>query len=545
MERYVVPAKSIMIQGTGSNVGKSIVAAALCRILAQDGYRVAPFKSQNMSLNSFVTRDGLEMGRAQVVQAEAAGIEPMVEMNPILLKPTGDSKSQVVMMGRPFKDMQAKEYYKDRGIFLETVKEAYCKLSSMFDVIVIEGAGSPAEINIKDRDIVNMRMAEIANAPVLLVTDIDRGGAFAWLAGTMQLLKENEKARVKGVIFNKFRGDIGILEPGYKMLEDIIFKPVLGTIPLIEDIEIDDEDSVSLDYVNSSSRINKQPTDDNNQLDVVIIKLTRISNFTDFDLLSKEGSVSLRYVKDKNHLGNPDLIIIPGTKGTISDLYEIKESGLAQSIIESAEKGCTVIGICGGFQMLGYEIRDRFSIESENESIKGLGFIDCITDFEPEKDTYQSVARIETDALPFKVDEELTGYEIHMGRTTLITDNIKDMKSSGPVSNNVSNFLNITRRSGSMVNINDGFVVSKEKKLIIGTYLHGIFDNDSFRTGLLTFLAKKSGKQFNSDGKTMESAKRKSEAYKRLADVTRKALDMDQVYKIINNGIINNGIINN
>ena len=529
-----------MIQGTGSNVGKSIVATALCRILAQEGYRVAPFKSQNMSLNSFVTRDGLEMGRAQVVQAEAACIEPMVEMNPILLKPTGDSKSQVVMMGRPFKNMQAREYYKERGIFLATVKEAYDKLSRMFDIIVIEGAGSPAEINIKDRDIVNMRMAEIANAPVLLVTDIDRGGAFAWLAGTMQLLTDKERNRVKGVIFNKFRGDIGILKPGYKMLEDIIYKPVLGTIPLIENIQIDDEDSVSLDYVKCSSTIDKHMTEERNQLDVVIIKLTRISNFTDFDLLSNECSVSLRYVKDKEFLGNPDLIIIPGTKGTISDLDEINESGLSQSIKENAKKGCTVIGICGGFQMLGREIRDRFGIESENESIKGLELINCITDFEPEKDTYQSVAMIKPDALPFIVDGELTGYEIHMGRTTLITDNIKDEKSSGSGNNSVSSFLNITKRSGSRVDINDGFVVSNERKLIIGTYLHGIFDNDSFRIGLLTFLAKKNNKQFINNDKTIEPSKRKSKAYNRLANITRAALDMDQIYKIIDTGIINN-----
>lgn len=513
----------IMIQGTGSNVGKSIIAAALCRIFSQDGYRVAPFKSQNMALNSFVTKDGLEMGRAQVVQAEAAGIDPTVEMNPILLKPTGDSKSQVVVMGKPFKNMSAKEYYKDRERFISIIKDAYDVLSNNFDIIVIEGAGSPAEINIKDRDIVNMKMAEIVDAPVLLVTDIDRGGSFAWIVGTLQLLSQAERNRVKGVIFNKFRGDIDILAPGYEMLEEIINKPVLGTIPHIDDIQIDDEDSVSLEHNKILNTNNNQSAIINNQLDIVVIKHPRISNFTDFDILGREQGVSLRYVKDVNDIGCPDLIIIPGTKGTINDLKQMKINGVADAIINRANNGCLIIGICGGYQMLGKEIRDPLQVESNDGVIDGLGLINAVTEFTQKKATHQSKAKVINGTLPFAVDYDLEGYEIHMGTTNLNSNNGE------------SGFLKIFERSGHSVDIDDGVVLLDANRFVIGTYLHGIFDNNSFRSNLLTYLAKKNGKLPNNYKSDIDSSKQKLHGYNRLEDITRRSLNMDYIIKLLKN----------
>lgn len=523
-----MPARSIMIQGTGSNVGKSIVTAALCRIFSQDGYRSAPFKSQNMALNSFVTKDGLEMGRAQVVQAEAAGIDPTVEMNPILLKPTGDSKSQVVVMGKPFRNMSAMEYYADRDKFLQIIKDAYDVLKNNFDIIVIEGAGSPAEINIKDRDIVNMKMAEIADAPVLLVTDIDRGGSFAWIVGTLQLLSRLERERIEGVIFNKFRGDIRILMPGYKMLEDIINKPVLGTIPYIDNIQVDNEDSVSLEYHKDSASSNQQSAIGNQQLDIVVIKLQRISNFTDFDPLVREHGVSLRYVKETHEIGNPDLIIIPGTKGTINDLKQMIKNGIANTVVERVNNGCMIIGICGGYQMMGMEIRDPLHVESDDETIKGLGLINAVTEFALVKETHQSRARVIPGSLPFEVEQELKGYEIHMGITKLLDFGNRNISDGGG-----SSFLKIIERSTNSVNIDDGAVVFDGKRFVIGTYLHGIFDNDSFRSGLLNYLAKKRGKWLINDKRRIESAKEKLEGYKRLEAITRKSLNMEYIYKII------------
>lgn len=536
-------AKAIMVQGTGSDVGKSIIAAALCRIFRQDGYRVAPFKSQNMALNSFVTKDGYEIGRAQVVQAEAAGIDPMVEMNPILLKPTGDSKSQVVVMGKPFMNMSAKEYYRERDQFLDIIKTAYHSLSEKFDIIVIEGAGSPAEINIKERDVVNMKMAEIADAPVLLVTDIDRGGAFAWIVGTLQLLSESERKRVAGVIFNKFRGDIDILKSGYAMLENIINKPVLGTMRFLDDLRIDDEDSVSLDKksVSVTSGLNNVSATstcrllkDNSRLEVVVIKLPRISNFTDFDLLNREPSVSLRYVKDVNDIGSPDLIIIPGTKGTINDLKFIKDNGMADVIRDKANNGCMVIGICGGYQMLGKEIRDPLHVESNEERISGIGLINAITDFAPEKVTHQSRAKIMTGSLPFEVNRELTGYEIHMGTTRLLDFADNGYSRIDDTGTKISIFLKILKRSSKSVDINDGISIFNKDKFIIGSYLHGIFDNDDFRSGLIRYLANRNGKKPVAKTSGINSLNEKEEGYKRLEKIVRESLDMDHIYKILN-----------
>lgn len=538
-------ARSIMIQGTGSYVGKSIITAALCRILRQDGYRVAPFKSQNMALNSYVTKDGLEIGRAQVVQAEAAGIAPMVEMNPVLLKPLSDSGSQVVIMGKPYKNMSAREYYKYSNEFLQIIEDAYNVLNNQFDVIVIEGAGSPAEINIKDSDIVNMKIAEVTDSPVLLVADIDRGGAFAWITGTLQLLSESERRRIAGVLFNKFRGDIEILKPGFKMLEDIISKPVLGAVPYINDLRIDEEDSVSLEDNKNLSKINPyQQTFTqksvrrislSNGIDVAVVRLPRISNFTDFEILRHEPGVSLRYISMADEIGDPDLIIIPGTKSTIQDLNFIKDSGLASIIIERAYNGCMIIGICGGYQMLGKEVRDLLHVESSEERVGGLGLINGITDFSPQKITHQSKAILLPGALPFNVTQQLHGYEIHMGTTRLL-----DQAEGGRVGQKeiipaALPLLKIIERSGKKVDITDGITIFNDRLSILGTYLHGIFDNDEFRAALIDYILNKKGcKQKIQNRDILNSPRCKGSEFDRLAHIVRNNLDIDFIYKLVN-----------
>ncbi len=525
-----------MIQGTGSHVGKSILVCALCRILKQDGYRVAPFKAQNMALNSFVTRDGKEMGRAQVAQAEAAGIDPVVEMNPILLKPTGDCGSQVVVMGKPIGNMTAREYYQKKHEFVSIIKDAYDTLRSKFDIIVIEGAGSPAEINLKDGDIVNMGMAEMASAPVLLVTDIDRGGAFAWIVGTLELLTTSERDRVKGIVFNKFRGDKGILQPGLDMLENRINKPVLGVIPYIHTLGIDDEDSVSLEYTDSRHTEFQEAEESKSNpkilsnlhpssfiphpfIDIVIIKLPRISNFTDFNMFTHEKDVRVRFVDKAENIGKPDLLIIPGTKNTISDLTFLKERGIFGEIIELSRRGTMTIGICGGYQMLGKQINDPHHVESSEDSIQGLGLLDTVTTFAREKQTYQVKARMLEHGHLFPVDNELVGYEIHMGETTH-----NSSKSVRP-------FARITERAGEMVDIVDGCVSANGN--VIGTYIHGIFDNDEFRSGLINYLRFKKGLK-SSDGCHVNSKSIKEHRYNELADIVRENMDMDIVYNILN-----------
>jgi len=522
---------SIMIQGTGSHVGKSILVCALCRILKQDGYRVAPFKAQNMALNSFVTRDGKEIGRAQVAQAEAAGIDPVVEMNPILLKPTGDCGSQVIVMGKPIGNMTAREYYQKKADFVSIIKDAYDKLRSEFDIIVIEGAGSPAEINLKDGDIVNMGMAEMASAPVLLVTDIDRGGAFAWIVGTLELLTTSERDRVKGIVFNKFRGDKGILKPGLDMLENRINKPVLGVIPYVHNLGIDDEDSVSLESLDSKyaglgvaeemgSKPNLHPSSFIPQpfIDIVVIKLPRISNFTDFNTFTHEKDVKVRFVDKAENIGKPDLLIIPGTKNTIGDLTFLKERGIFGEIIELSRQGTMTIGICGGYQMLGRQINDPHHVESSKDSIQGLGLLETVTTFSREKQTYQVKARMLEQEHLFPVDNELVGYEIHMGETTYNSHN------------SVRPFVRITERAGEMVDILDGCVSTNGN--VIGTYIHGIFDNDGFRTKLIDYLRHKKGLRplngSHADFKTIKELR-----YNELADVVRRNMDVDMVYDML------------
>ena len=510
-------AKAIMVQGTGSDVGKSILVCALCRIFRQEGMKVAPFKAQNMSNNSYVTVDGREMGRAQVAQAEAAGILPEAEMNPILLKPSGNNGSQIITMGRPLRHMTAHEYYENKETMLDIAKQAYESLSNEYDIIVIEGAGSPAEINIKDNDIVNMKIAEIADAPVILVTDIERGGSFAWIVGTLELLDSDERDRVMGIIINKFRGDMGILESGITMLEDRIKKPVLGVLPYFTDIDIDDEDSVSLD-----KRGRKQETSSKSgesQIDIVIIRLPRISNFTDFDILKREKDICVRFVENAQSIGNPDLIIIPGTKNTIGDLESIKENGIADAIINLAKNSTMVIGICGGYQMLGKVILDPENAESKTLETVGLGLIDVSTLFRMQKSTHQVKAILHNKYSDLyrslNTNNEITGYEIHMGETVLL--------------NGTSPFLKILERSDKEVCVDDGAVSSNGN--VIGTYLHGIFDNDGFRLGLINHLKKKKGLSptLPEELSTVD----KERQYDKLADWFREHINMDLIFEKI------------
>ncbi|MDI6760935.1 MAG: cobyric acid synthase [Candidatus Brocadiaceae bacterium] len=511
-------ARAIMVQGTGSGVGKSIMVAALCRILHREGYKVSPFKAQNMALNSFATLDGKEMGRAQVVQAEAAGVLPRVEMNPILLKPNSDTGSQVVVMGKAIGDMTAQEYFHRRGDFLEIISRAYRVLSEDFDVIVIEGAGSPAEINLKDKDLVNMKMAELAQAPVILVTDVDRGGSFAWVIGTMELLTRAERARVCGFIFNKFRGDPSLIRPGLDMLESRTGLPVLGLVPFLPSLHIDEEDSACL---NEGSKVQGFKSSNRADLDIAVVKLPRISNFSDFNALEREAGVRVRYVETAESLGSPDLAILPGTKSTMSDLLHVRERGFEERLSSLVQMGTPVVGICGGFQMLGRDIRDPHHVESHHDFVEGLGLLDTTTTFLPTKATYQVRAEMLDSSLPFFVKGHLGGYEIHMGITE----------------GNSSPFLKVTERAGRKVEAMDGAVGNNGQ--ILGTYLHGLFDNDSFRTGFLGYLRKKSGRTTpggladTDKNLPLDFQKVREEDYNKLAEAVKGSLRMDLVYKAL------------
>lgn len=497
-------ARTVMVQGTGSSVGKSIMVAALCRIMRQDGLRVAPFKSQNMALNSFVTRDGCEMGRAQVVQAEAAGLDPSVDMNPVLIKPEADAKSQVVVMGRPWKTVSARDYYTYTPELLPKVRESLDRLRSRYDVVVIEGAGSPAEINLQRFEIVNMKIAELADAPVLLVGDIDKGGVFASLVGTVVLLDEAERARIKGFIINKFRGDVSILQPGLERLERETGIPVLGVVPYFHDIVINEEDSVR--------REEAKDTGSESLIDVAVIHFPRISNSTDFEPLQQEPGVRVRYITAAWQLGHPDLIILPGSKSTISDLVHIKETGLAEAIVRRAKGGTPVIGICGGFQMLGSQILDPERVESDQGGISGLGLLDITTVFEGHKTTHQVRARVCADVglLEGLSGTVIEGYEIHMGQT------------GSDESNAV---FEIIERSADTASHADGAVTSDGS--VLGTYLHGLFDSEELRRGLLRNIGW--GVSPDMAGVRPPSP---DEQYDRLADLVRETVDMARIYEI-------------
>jgi adenosylcobyric acid synthase len=495
----------LMIQGTASSVGKSLICAALCRILTQDGFRVAPFKSQNMALNSFVTRDGLEMGRAQVMQAEAAGIEPLVEMNPVLLKPTSDQGSQVIVMGKPIGNMGAMDYFQWKESLLPVIDQAYRKLQNDYDLIIIEGAGSPAEINLKDRDFVNMGLARRLQAPVLLVGDIDRGGVFASLYGTVALLEAEERELLKGVIINKFRGDLKVLEPGLGQLNRLISLPVLGVVPLVN-LNLDDEDSVTERFDRRHGL---------NELKVQVILLPRIANFTDFNPFELFEDVSLTYIREPQELDAPDLLIIPGSKNTIEDLLYLHETGWEKPLKEYAESDGLLIGICGGFQMLGTRILDPGRVESSFPEVTGLNLLEIETVMEQVKSTKQVEASWQfRDNGYFSLmsgEKILSGYEIHMGQTNY-----------GPVKQPLV-ILNEERYDGA---------VNAEGN-VFGTYLHGIFDNLSWTGKLLNAIRLKKGlpkKQYNLPPTYREH---KEKEYDALAKVVRDSLNMVTLMEII------------
>ena len=483
-------AKNIMIQGTMSNAGKSLLCAGLCRILRQDGYRVAPFKSQNMALNSFITKDGGEMGRAQVVQAEAAGIAPDVRMNPILLKPTTDVGSQVIVAGQVQGNMRAMEYYRRKPEYIPAILEAYNSLASEYDIIVIEGAGSPAEINLKQEDIVNMGLAKLVDAPVLLVGDIDRGGVFAQLYGTVALLEEDEQKRIKGTVVNKFRGDRSILEPGIRILEELCGVPVAGVIPYTH-VDIDDEDSLTERFARTTER---------KLLDIAVIRLPRISNFTDFAPFERYANVSLRYVERVADLHSPDMILIPGTKSTIADLKWLRQSGLEAAILKAASAGTLIFGICGGYQMLGRRISDPDRVEAAGTTeIQGLGLLDMDTVFLGEKVQTQVAGTFDgvTGLLSGLNGMDYTGYEIHMGCS----------QEKKPPLQGRSN--------------------------VYGSYIHGVFDAPGVSDGILKALCAKKGLDFSALG-TFDLQEYKERQYNMLADAVRGGLDMELVYRVIN-----------
>lgn len=506
-------AKSIMIQGTMSNAGKSLLVGGLCRIFRQDGYQVAPFKSQNMALNSYITREGLEMGRAQVMQAEAAGIEPTVNMNPILLKPTNDTGSQVIVNGEVVDTMSATEYYKNKTKFIPAILDAYHKLEDGKDIIVLEGAGSPAEINLKENDIVNMGMAKMVKAPVLLVGDIDRGGVFAQLIGTLALLEEEERSYVKGLIINKFRGDKDILMPGIRMLEERGKKSVLGVVPYVY-LDIDDEDSLT-------ERFKKK--DHRGVIDIAVIRLPRISNFTDFNAFECFDEVSLRYVSHPGQLGNPDIIFLPGSKNTIEDLLWMRQNGMEAKILQHASNGKIIFGVCGGYQMLGEIIRDPEGMEHKGE-VRGMGLLPIRTVFQKEKTRTRVVGKFgKVDGiLKSLTDVELEGYEIHMG-TSEITGN-------GTHLSQIHNTME-TREGTTEKYKADG----AQKGNVYGSYIHGIFDAPDVAKQIVATLLQDKG--YDSESvKAFQMKEYKEAQYDALADVVRAALDMEKVYDIVEKG---------
>ena len=484
----------VFVMGTMSNVGKSLIAAGLCRVFAQDGYSVAPFKSQNMANNSYVTPDGLEMGRAQVVQAECSRAVPDVAMNPVLLKPTDDCGSQVIVNGVPVRNMRASEYFEYKKELVPVIMEAYDKLKSRYDIIVVEGAGSPAEINLKDNDIVNMGLADMIDAPVLLVGDIDRGGVFAQLIGTLDLLEDHERARVKGLIINKFRGDVSLLEPGIRMLAERSDCPVVGVVPF-SDISIDDEDSLSERLLRRDVR----------SFDIAVIKPLHLANFTDLDVFDQINDVSVRYVSKPEDIGNADLIVIPGSKNTIGDMKAFGSSGMADAIRDLADSGKPVIGICGGFQMLGTLIEDPEGIEGGG-SVEGLGLLPVKTVIGKEKmrRVFEGNVADPSGVLASVKGCGIRGYEIHMG-TTVPIEELSEFTSEGT-----------------------GYCRGN----VYGTYIHGMFDTKEACTAIVRAIASANGKTIDTSN-VSDRSDHKETQYDSLADILRKSLDIPAIYEMM------------
>lgn len=501
-------AKTIMIQGTMSNAGKSLLTAGLCRIFRQDGYRVAPFKSQNMALNSYITSEGLEMGRAQVMQAEAAGIEPSVLMNPILLKPTNDTGSQVIVNGEVLGTMSARDYFKYKKNLVPDIMKAFRALADKNDIIVIEGAGSPAEINLKTDDIVNMGMAKMADAPVLLAGDIDRGGVFAQLYGTVELLEPEERNRIRGLIINKFRGDKTILDPGIEMLEEKCGIPVVGVAPYL-DIQVEDEDSLTERFDRGQ---------ETGLIDIAVIRIPRISNFTDFNPLESIPGVSLRYVKHTSDLKNPDVIILPGTKNTMEDLRWLRESGMEALILKAADRGTLIFGICGGYQMLGETLSDPHGVEAGG-SMRGMGLLPMDTIFAEKKTRTQVTGRfLDLDGDYETLSEvEFTGYEIHMG------DSVR-RNPAKPCTSVRDEVTGKEKTEGTFT------------RNVCGTYVHGIFDKEETALALIRAAGKKKGVDV-SRMEGVDFASFKEQQYDILAAELRKHLDMKKIYEILEQGV--------
>ncbi len=496
-----------------SSVGKSLMVAALCRIFKQDGIRVAPFKAQNMALNSYATSDGREVGRAQAMQAQAAGVDVTVEMNPVLIKPEADSFAQIVVMGKPWARLPAGEYISRRGELWRVVTRALDALRAEYELVVIEGAGSPAELNLRRGDLVNMAIAEYADAPVLLVGDIDRGGIFAQLIGTHALLKGTERAHIKGFIVNKFRGDARLFQAGVRILEEKSGVRVLGVVPFIRDLLIADEDSVALETPSLTLPL-VQGGGQGGGIDIAVIRLPHISNFDDFDPLRAEPEVAVRFVDRVEDLREPDLIILPGTKTTIADLNFMRGRGVADRVLELARAGTPVLGICGGFQMLGETIRDPLRVESDQIETRGLGLLPVATTFGSEKQTVRASGRIAAATGLFAGASAalVSGYEIHMGRTE---------RADG-----VTALINVTERGGQRADDGDGAVL--ENGWIAGTYFHGFLDNDTVRHALLENLAAR--KNFK---RTARAHLDREAMYDRLAKVVRASLDMDVICELV------------
>lgn len=490
-------AKVIMVQGTMSNVGKSLITAGLCRVFMEDGYKVAPFKSQNMALNSYITEDGYEIGRAQAVQAEACRVKPTVYMNPILLKPTTDVGSQVIVNGKSIGNMPARDYFAYKKKLIPNILEAYDNLCKEYDIIVVEGAGSPAEINLKSDDIVNMGLAKMLDAPVILVGDIDRGGVFAQIYGTIELLEEEEKKRIKGIFINKFRGDKTILDPGIKMLEDKCNVPVMGVLPY-KKLDIEEEDSQS-EKISLTGKISQAT----GLIKVAVVKLSRMSNYTDFAPLEALDEVSLSYYTDPHKLidSNPDIIIIPGSKSTIADMKWMREAGMENAILKLKAMDKLIIGICGGYQILGKEITDESCVEGL-EHINGMGLLDISTVFDKEKRTVQSEGKADLLGKTFDIE----GYEIHMGKCVYGS-------AAKPF---------IVKADGTL----DGCV----NENVFGTYFHGIFENDEFTRSILMHVLNKKG--IASDI-VLNYGEYKERQFDELARMIRENVDMEAIYDIL------------
>ena len=484
----------LMLAGTGSDVGKSIIAAAFCRIFLQDGYHPAPFKAQNMALNSYATPEGLEIGRAQAVQAEAAGVPCHTDMNPLLLKPSSDHTSQVVLNGRPIGNRNAYEYFRREGReeLRKEVHAAFDRLAARYNPVVMEGAGSISEINLRDSDLVNLPMAMHAGADVILVADIDRGGVFASVYGSVMLLRPEERKHIKGILINKFRGDIRLFESGVKMLEDLCGVPVVGVVPYYKDIYIEEEGSVMLQTKNIRAGQGK--------VNVAVVLLRHLSNFTDFNVLERDPRVHLFYTNNTDELMKADIILLPGSKSTLSDLYELRRNGVAQAIVRAHREGATVMGICGGYQLMGREVCDPDHVEGEIERLPGLGLLPVSTRMQGEKVTRQVRFRFLEDSAVCE------GYEIHMGTTTPLAD--------VPVS--PLNHLADGREDGYFVD-----------RTCMGTYVHGILDNPSVIDYLLEPFADKL-KETAFDYKAF-----KEEQYDKLAAHVRKHVDLPLIYQIL------------